>query len=222
MSLHAILFDHDGTLVDSEATHLQLWRQVVAPFGVEIRERDYWEQMLGVPVERNAADLIRIYGIDAGATELVQAKLEANERFLRDSCFPAMPGASRILQSLAGQVRLGLVSGSQRNCVEASLRGHGWQTLFEQVVTGDDVSRNKPRPDGYLKALEQMRLEASDCLAVEDTEVGVRAARAAGLQVIAIRSPLAGSHDFSAASAVVDSLEGAHDWIRTEYKEISS
>ncbi|MFC6670393.1 HAD family hydrolase [Marinobacterium aestuariivivens] len=218
MALQAILFDHDGTLVDSEATHLQLWRQVVAPFGVEIRDQDYWELMLGVPVERNAADLIRLYGLEAEAADLVNAKLDANSRFLAGSFFPAMAGADNVLQDLAGRLRLGLVSGSQRNCVEASLQGHGWTSLFEQVVTGDDVRRNKPQPDGYLKALELMQLEACHCLAVEDTEVGVRAAQAAGLPVIAIRSPLAGSHDFSAACAVVDSLTGARDWITTEFK----
>lgn len=217
MSLQAILFDHDGTLVDSESTHLELWRQVVAPYQVEILEQDYWSQMLGVPIERNAADLIRLYGLDVGVEVLIRAKLDANERFLASSFFPAMPYASDILQTFANRLRLGLVSGSQRNCVEASLRGHGWTPLFEQVVTGDDVSRNKPQPDGYLKALELMQLDAGDCVAVEDTEVGVQAARAAGLPVVAIRNPLSSGHDFSPATAVVDSLKAAHDWIRSEF-----
>ena len=216
MALHAILFDHDGTLVDSEGTHLGLWRQVVAPYGVEIRDQDYWQHMLGVPIERNAADIIRLYGLDADPATLIEAKLAANQRFLDTSFFPAMSGADRVLQALAGRVRLGLVSGSQRNCVEATLRGHGWSALFEQVVTGDDVIRNKPHPDGYRKALELMELEAGSCIAVEDTEVGVCAARAAGLQVIAIRCPLADNHDFSPAVAVVDSLVAAHDWIQQQ------
>jgi len=213
MALKAILFDHDGTLVDSESTHLQLWRQIVAPYGVEIRDSDYWQHMLGVPVERNAADLIRLYGLDADVDTLVAAKLAANARFLADGFFPAMTDADKVLRSLAPRLRLGLVSGSQRNCVEASLRGHGWSALFERVVTGDDVSRNKPHPEGYLQALEQMGLGAGDCVAVEDTEVGVRAARGAGLAVVAIRHPLAGSHDFSQAAAVVESLAEAHAWI---------
>jgi beta-phosphoglucomutase-like phosphatase (HAD superfamily) len=216
MALQAILFDHDGTLVDSEATHLQLWRQVVSPYGVEIADDDYWQHMLGVPLERNAADIVRLYGLDADPAMLIDAKLAANDRFLASNYFAAMEGADRVLQTLAGQVRLGLVSGSQRNCVEASLRGHGWNALFEQVVTGDDVVRNKPHPDGYQRALELMGLEAGDCIAVEDTEVGVCAARAAGLRVVAIRCAQAGNHDFSPASAVVDSLIAAHDWIQQQ------
>lgn len=213
MALKAILFDHDGTLVDSESTHLQLWRQVVAPYGAEIRDQDYWQHMLGVPVERNAADLIRLYRLDAEVDELVAAKLAANARFIADSYFPAMTDADRVLRSLAPRLRLALVSGSQRNCVEASLRGHGWASLFERVVTGDDVTRNKPHPEGYLQALGHLGLAADDCVAVEDTEVGVSAARGAGIAVVAIRNPLASSHDFSQAAAVVGSLAEAHAWI---------
>lgn len=213
MSLQAILFDHDGTLVDSESTHLRLWREVVAPHGIHISDEIYWHQMLGVPLERNATDIIRLYGLDVPADDLIAAKLAANATFLQQTCFPQMPGADRVVRDLAARLRLALVSGSQRNCVEASLRGHAWEPLFEQVVTGDDVPRNKPHPDGYLQALAALGLDAADCIAVEDTEVGVRAARDAGLRVIAIRSPLAGSHDFSYATAVVDGLDRAHAWL---------
>ncbi|KEA62233.1 Beta-phosphoglucomutase [Marinobacterium lacunae] len=213
MSLHAILFDHDGTLVDSEATHMRLWQEVVAPYGVVISEETYWQQMLGVPMEQNAADIVRLYSLDADPATLVNAKLAANDRFLAQNWFPEMPKASEVLTHLAQQLRLGLVSGSQRNCVEASLGGHGWQQLFEQVVTGDDVSHNKPHPEGYLKALALMKIAPENCIAVEDTEVGVQAAHSAGLRVIAIQHPLAVNHDFTAAIEVVDSLTEAQEWI---------
>jgi len=219
MPLHAVLFDHDGTLVDSEATHMQLWREVVAPYGVRISEEEYWQKMLGVPMAQNAADIVRMYGLDAEPEALVRAKIAANERFLARHWFPQMPDAGRILNDLARHCRLALVSGSQRNCVEASLNGHGWQALFEQVVTGDDISRNKPNPDGYLKALELMQLDPAFCVAVEDTEVGVQAALAAGLRVIAIRNPLAENHDFNPATAVVTSLIEAEAWIAARLRD---
>ncbi|GGC01576.1 hypothetical protein GCM10011352_29640 [Marinobacterium zhoushanense] len=200
-------------MVDSEATHMQLWREVVAPYGVQISESEYWQRMLGVPMEQNAADIVRMYGLDADPEALINAKIAANERFLTEHWFPQMPEASRILNHLAQQCRLALVSGSQRNCVNASLSGHGWHALFEQVVTGDDVARNKPHPDGYRKALDLMQLDPQHCVAVEDTEVGVQAAHEAGLRVVAIRNPLAESHDFGPATVVVDSLVEAERWI---------
>ncbi len=213
MTLQAILFDHDGTLVDSEAVNLQLWRQALEPWGLSISDELYWSRMLGVPIRQNAADILQLYRPDASTEQLIAAKLAANEAYLATDYFPQMPGADSVLHALAGQLRLGLVSGSQRNCVQASLRGHNWAPLFEQVVTGDDVTNNKPAPDGYLRALSLMQLDASHCIAVEDTEVGVTAARAAGLRVVAIRSAEAQSHDFSAASIIVNSLTEAHAWI---------
>ncbi|WP_020679454.1 HAD family hydrolase [Marinobacterium rhizophilum] len=213
MTLHAILFDHDGTLVDSEAVNLQLWRQAVAPWGLTISEGHYWSRMLGVPIRQNAIDILQLNSTDASIEQLVAAKLAANEAYLARAYFPQMPGADTVVRALAGELRLGLVSGSQRNCVQASLRGHAWEPLFEHVVTGDDVANNKPAPDSYLRALQLMQLQAQHCIAVEDTEVGVTAARAAGLRVVAIRSAEAQSHDFSAASIIVDSLTEAHAWI---------
>ncbi|MBV1788047.1 HAD family phosphatase [Marinobacterium sp. D7] len=216
MPLRAILFDHDGTLVDSEATHMQLWREVVAPYGVQISDSDYWQRMLGVPMEQNATDIVQMYALEVDPEALIRAKIDANERFLTEHWFPQMPEASRILSHLSQRCRLALVSGSQRNCVDASLHGHGWHTLFEQVVTGDDVTRNKPHPDGYLKALQLMQLDPELCVAVEDTEVGVLAAHDAGLRVIAIRNPLASTHNFGPATVVVDSLIDAEAWITAQ------
>ncbi|MCP8686357.1 HAD family hydrolase [Marinobacterium sedimentorum] len=217
MALHAILFDHDGTLVDSEAVNLQLWRQALEPWGLTISDELYWSRMLGVPIRQNAADILALYRPDASIEQLTAAKLAANAAYLAHAYFPQMPGADTVVRALAGELRLALVSGSQRNCVQASLRGHAWEPLFEHVVTGDDVARNKPAPDGYLQALSLMQLEADNCIAVEDTEVGVTAACAAGLRVVAIRSPEAQSHDFSAASIILDNLTEAHAWIRQQH-----
>ncbi|TCK08585.1 HAD family hydrolase [Marinobacterium mangrovicola] len=213
MKFNAVLFDHDGTLVDSEAIHMQLWREVMTPYGVQISDADYWEKMLGVPMEQSAAELIDLHRLNTSVELISAAKNSANRAFLSNNCFPQIAGATEALKSLAARTRLALVSGSQRDCVEASIRGHGWSSMFEQVVSGDDVERNKPHPDSYLKALELMRQPANASVAVEDTETGVLAARAAGLEVIAIRSPLSASHDFSAATAVVDSLSEAHQWL---------
>jgi HAD superfamily hydrolase (TIGR01509 family) len=222
MALHAILFDHDGTLVDSEAVNLQLWRQALEPWELTISDELYWQRMLGVPIKQNAADILQLYRPDASIDELVAAKLAANETYLASSYFPQMPSADRVVRDLAGQLRLGLVSGSQRNCVEASLRGHAWEPLFEHVVTGDDVAHNKPAPDGYRRALELMQLDADACIAVEDTEVGICAARAAGLGVVAIRSAQAQSHDFSGATVIVHSLVEAHAWLRQQLSDSST
>lgn len=216
MSLKAVLFDHDGTLVDSETTHMALWRKAVEPFGGHISDDEYWQQLLGVPCEQNAELIIQLRNLDISVETLVEAKLHHTDQFLASSCFPQIDGADFIVRDLAERLRLSLVSGAQRVCVEASLNGHGWKGLFEHVVTGDDVPVNKPDPTSYLIAMELMGLRADECIAVEDTQSGVRAATAAGIATVAIRNQFSVSHDFSTAAVEVPDLSAAHAWIRQQ------
>lgn len=215
MSLKAVLFDHDGTLVDSESTHMELWRRAVEPFGGFITDDEYWQGLLGVPCEQNAELIIQLRSLDISVDTLVEAKLRHTDQFLASGCFPQIDSADRVLRELAGILRLGLVSGSQRVCVEASLKGHGWSELFEQVVTGDDVVENKPNPASYLAAMELMGLSAGECVAVEDTQAGVMAASAAGIRTVAIRNQFSASHDFSPAAVKVPNLTAAGCWIKS-------
>lgn len=216
MSLKAVLFDHDGTLVDSETTHMALWRKAIEPYGVTITDEEYCQTLLGVPAERNAEILIEQHGLSLSIEELVATKLGHTHRFLASSCFPQIQNADFILRDLAEQLRLSLVSGAQRVCVEASLNGHDWNGLFEQVVTGDDVPVNKPDPTSYLTAMSLMGLCADECIAVEDTQSGVRAATAAGIPTVAIRNQFSASHDFSTAAVEVPDLNAAYRWIKAQ------
>ncbi|WP_136681562.1 HAD family phosphatase [Neptunomonas sp. XY-337] len=209
MSYAAILFDHDGTLVDSEGTHLTLWREAIAPFGATITGDEYWQRLLGVPAEQNAADLIQLRQLPTTVPDLVATKERLTQAFLASSYFPAMDSADALVRFAAQHLPIALVSGSQGFCIEASLQGHRWKELFTVVVTADDVTRNKPEPDSYLMALDRLNVAGRPCIAIEDTQSGVRAALAAGLDVVAIRNSHSAQHDFSGATYEVPHLAAA-------------
>ncbi|MBV8046750.1 MAG: HAD-IA family hydrolase, partial [Paludibacterium sp.] len=97
--------------------------------------------------------------------------------------------------------------------VAASLREHACFSHFATMVTRDDVAYSKPEPDVYLLALERLELLPDECVAVEDTEAGVRAALAAGLRCVAVPTDLSREHDFSGASARCGGLAEAWAWI---------
>jgi len=215
MELKAVLFDHDGTLVDSEPLHLAIWREVAKEFGAEVSDQQYAELMLGASSSQNAIDIVRLNQLQVEPDVLRQAKVDKTKSFMTRNCFPAIEGASDVLTRCAESFSLALVSGSQRFCVEASLRGHDWSDLFSSVVAGTDVENNKPAPDSYLKALAELNVQADEAIAVEDTETGVTAAVAAGLRVIAISNDSNENHDFSAAEAIVENLAQAGDWIQS-------
>jgi HAD superfamily hydrolase (TIGR01509 family) len=213
--MRAVLFDHDGTLVDSEPTHHRLWNEVLAAYGVRIPDDLYRTLYAGLPTRANAEDVARRFGLAESPERLMQAKLAATRAYLARAAFPLMPGAARALRDLQGfGLRLAVVTGANPDGVQATLRFHGLGPLIEVIVTGDDVPRSKPAPDCYLLALERLGLEAGECVAVEDTEYGLRSAHLAGVPCLAVPTDMSRNHDFSKALAVLENLTAVADRLR--------
>ncbi|TMB57065.1 MAG: HAD family hydrolase [Chloroflexi bacterium] len=110
-----------------------------------------------------------------------------------------------MVERLRGRARLGLASNSSRRLVDTALRTAGLLGAFDAVVTSDDVDHAKPAPDLYLLACERLGVAPGEALALEDTQSGIAAAKAAGLTCIAV--PQFAETDVSAADRVIDSLE---------------
>jgi beta-phosphoglucomutase-like phosphatase (HAD superfamily) len=104
-------------------------------------------------------------------------------------------------------LRLGLVSASPRRVIDAILETVGLSRAFETVVSGDEVARGKPAPDGYLMAARRLAVDPGQCFVVEDTRNGVLAAKAAGMTVAAVPGPATIHEDFSPADLILPSLE---------------
>jgi HAD superfamily hydrolase (TIGR01509 family) len=114
------------------------------------------------------------------------------------------PGAAELLRSLRGRLRLGVASNTPRALVEQAMMSSSLNDAFDVVVTADDVARPKPAPDIYLAACEQLAVEPSQAVALEDSTLGIASARAAGLTVVAV--PQWPSVDTSGADLVLRSL----------------
>lgn len=214
MPIKAVFFDHDGTLVDSEPIHYQLWRDVMATHGVALPESLYRDCYAGIPTADNAVDLVARFAIDEVPMALAEAKNLATRRFLTQHAFPLMSGVRAALAQLqrAG-MRLAIVTGAGSDGVRTTLRQHSLGDFFETFVSGDDVANSKPAPDCYLLAVSRLGLLPSECLAIEDTEHGVNSAAAAGVSCLAVPNDLSRHHDFGRASAVFNDLAAAACWI---------
>ena len=215
MPIKAIFFDHDGTLVDSEPIHYQLWRDVVAAHGVALSEALYRDCYAGIPTADNAVDLVARFALEATPAALADAKNEATRRFLAHNAFPLMPGVRDLVPWCRGAgLRLAIVTGAGNDGVQSTLRQHALGDYFETVVSGDDVIHSKPAPDCYLLAVRRLGLLPSECVAIEDTEHGVNSAAAAGVACLAVPNAMSRQHDFSQATAVLDDLAAAAAWLR--------
>lgn len=209
-----ILFDHDGTLIDSETIHFDLWCDILGDFDVTLTQDFYCKVMAGIPVKQNAVDLVEHFNLDVSPSYLVQRKHECLDSFLETHAFPLMPFAKEtILACTKAGYTLGIVTGGSKKSVEKTLSQYGLRDDISCVVAVEDVARSKPAPDCYQLAMKMLGVSAQECIAVEDTQTGLAAAVAAGLRCVVIPNVLSEHHDFSQATAQCDSLSS---WLKSE------
>lgn len=206
-NVRAVLFDHDGTLVDSEYVHYKLWLQTTGLKASQFTEQMNTMYCVGIPGEQNAQWLIEQFDLAYSVAELIEKKRQVTQHWLSANCFPAMPGASRIMRNFHKLgIRMSIVSGSERFAVDRSVEGNGFSPFLEFITTGEEVPHNKPAPDVYLKALQKLNLPASACIAIEDTQHGVEAAVAAGIPCVAIPNEHSRDQNFQEADLECVSL----------------
>jgi len=184
VSLRAVIFDVDGVLVRSMENHAAAYQKAFAEIGVAIRPEEVYANE-----GRRSREVIESLAQERGL-DLSEAKLEEMNRRKQATFYafgpaPLYPGVRDLLERLhAHGLRLAAVTGTNR----ANVHHHLGElvNLFDVLVTSDDVTRTKPDPEPYLKALEKLRLKPEECVVVENAPLGIRAAKAAGLRVVGV------------------------------------
>jgi HAD superfamily hydrolase (TIGR01509 family) len=184
--LKAVLFDMDGTLVDTEELWWQAVEHVAATLGYELTDADL-PDVLGRSVGHAAALVRRATGTDASLAALA-ADLHVQFASRVESRIVVRPGAVELLDHLPSHgITVGLVSASPRSVVDTVLRTLG-ADRFAVTVTADDTEHTKPAPDPYLMAAHMLGVPTTACVAIEDSPAGVRSAETAGCRVLAVPS----------------------------------
>ena len=205
-TIGAILFDMDGVLMDSEPLHLRATQFVLGDRGGSFTERDNLA-FVG-STDPDVFRVLRIlFDLDTSTAELVHRKRERLIALVRAEGRP-LPGVPEVpLRLRETGLRLGLVSASARPVIDAVLQAVELAGAFETVVSGDEVARGKPAPDGLLMAARRLATDPERCLVVEDSRNGVLAGKAAGMTVAAVPSSTTREQDFSTADLILPSLE---------------
>lgn len=186
-TIKAVLFDLDGTLIDSEYFYFSSWAPILEDsFGLILSFEDWIREFAGHTLVRNVAYLKEQYQIDT--TEDYMWK-RTREAYSKSSMLNVnlMPYAKEVLAMLREKgIRMGLVTSSYQTTVDTVLGNHGLLDCFEFFVTREQVEHAKPNPEPYLLALTKLGLNAREVLAVEDTITGTTSASAAGLMCIGV------------------------------------
>jgi HAD superfamily hydrolase (TIGR01509 family) len=183
----AVVFDLDGVLLDSEQVWNEAKRELVEEHGGRWREQAP-RDMMGMSSPEWSRYLIDELGVPlepAAVSDEVVARLERIYR----ARLPLLDGAPEAVRRLAGRFPLGLASSSNREIIDLFLELTGLAKHFAVTLSSEEVARGKPAPDVYLEAVRRLGAEPERCAAVEDSENGIRAARAAGVRVLALPNP---------------------------------
>ena len=200
----ALVFDFNGTLSHDEPVLFAIYSELFAEHGRPLTEDDYFGTLAGNTEEAIIGGWLEVDG-DALAALVV----ERIERYVRRADGSTIPEALRdAVRHAAARVPVVVVSGAYRREIAPVLERAGLAECFIAVVAADDVTRGKPDPEGYLRALAAIGdgLAAGDVVAFEDTEAGVASARGAGLRCLAVR----GTHPdarLAAADGIVDAID---------------
>ncbi len=192
MNIRAIICDGDGVLFDSEKVHVRAWEQVFEKIGIELSPRDYEvgignadREFLEILVERGKIPVR--YSIEEILKEKFNILMSLSQEV------KLFPGVRETLHTLAREYTLALASNSRREFIlkiveEFSLRGY-----FEKIITKENVRQPKPSPEIYLLAARELGVNPAECVVIEDSVVGIEAAKKAGAVCFAVTHTLPAS-----------------------------
>jgi HAD superfamily hydrolase (TIGR01509 family) len=185
--IQAVVFDLDGVLIDSEhvwdEARRELARERFRPWP-ETATRD----MMGMSSLEWSRYMHEVVGVPDPPEEISREVVRRLEEIYRRD-LPLVEGAVEAVQRLAARWPLGLASSSNRELIDLVLELSGLAPYFRATVSSEEVARGKPEPDVYLEAARGLEVSREHCVAVEDSEAGIRSAKAAGMRVLAIPNP---------------------------------
>lgn len=208
----AFIFDMDGTLVNSEPVGPSTFVQIAKKYGIEPDDNEYntfvqsWKRIGDYIDEKKVlGNFVKQHNLNVEPDKFVDEFFQTYLINLTKA--PALTGVDNFLhEAKQSGYKMVIVSASKTAQIETVLKNHNWQNIFDFIVGEEDITKHKPDPEGYLKAIERIGLPASDCVIFEDAKNGAIAAQAAGAFVIGLREGNTETIDLSAANTVLSSF----------------
>lgn len=228
MTVKAIIFDVDGTLADTEDAHRIAFNKSFAENGLDWNwDVPLYDKLLKVTggkerikyfVETCLPDFVKPTDYDSFVKNLHVVKTAHYNAMLREGLIPLRPGIKQLISDAhGGGIRLAISTTTSPENVATLLEvglGKDWEKHFDAIGCGDIVPNKKPAPDIYFWVLDKLGLPASDCIALEDSNNGLRSALAAGIKTYVTTNPYTHKQDFADAAAVFDDLSDLANFYR--------
>lgn len=180
----ALIFDCDGTLADTMPAHYVAWSKTMTRYGIHFDE-DRFYSLGGVPSAKIADMLAKEFGKTLDPIQVAQEKEVEFISQLRH--IQPIEAVVKIVHEYRGKRPLAVASGAQRHILKQVLEQIGILDCFDALVGSEDTDRHKPEPDVFLEAARRLNVEPKDCVVYEDTDLGIEAAKRAGMKFVDIR-----------------------------------
>lgn len=205
--LEAVIFDMDGVIVDSEPWHLEINLKLYEELGFKLTLEEY-KQFIGKSNIDMWSLLKNKYSLKQSIPELLKMQGEKNIQFLRKQKDGLIEGILPLLKTLKEKgIPAGLASSSSLEYIEAVLNKFKIREYFQVVVTGENMEKGKPAPDIFLYTAKLLGVKPEKCVVIEDSENGVKAAKAGGMRCIGFNNPNSGEQDLRGADWLIDSIK---------------
>jgi HAD superfamily hydrolase (TIGR01549 family) len=200
----AIIFDMDGVLVDSEPFHVQIEKQQFLLNQITVTDEEH-HQYMGVATDVMWKQLAERHSMNVSVEELTeQNRVESIRFFSAVQEIPVMPGLQEALENLSSKnYPMAVASSSFPEIIELILHRTGLKKFFKVVVSSQEAGKSKPEPDVFLLAAQKLGVLPADCLVIEDSKNGIKAAHAAGMRCIAYQGQGANPESQKKADAVI-------------------
>jgi beta-phosphoglucomutase len=186
--LEAVLFDLDGTLIDSEYFHYGCWMDILSTFDIHVSYEEWAITYAGHPLPENCRTIKETFRLDIPIQELMDWRERLSREGFSTKDIRLMPHAAETLEYFKNKgLKIALVTASPRDNVKIIFERNGLGHYFDTMVTRSDVELSKPDPESYLKAVEQLGVDKAACVAFEDTLNGLRSAKGAGVTCYVIQ-----------------------------------
>ena len=183
----AIIFDCDGTLAHTMPLHWETWQLITARYGLTLSEERFYA-MGGMPAREILATLCAEQGVVLDPVAVAHEK--EDEYLSLIAHIEPIEIVVAVARENYGKIPLAVASGGNKPVIEKVLQHIGIRHLFQTIVTNEDVARQKPAPDIFLEAARRLGVPPQHCRAYEDTDLGMQAIRAAGMEAIDVRELL--------------------------------
>ncbi len=209
-----VIFDFDGLLADSEPFHFKAYNEMFERYGHSLNPEEYWVEFTskgkGIAGEIERHNL----KIDADPIDMRKQKFEIYSRLCQSGEIKLFPGAIELVKKLSKKYSTAIASGSWTKDIRSILRGQNAESLFSIILGKESAPKEKPHPDIFLEAANQLKLVPESCFVIEDALKGLEASKAAGMKCVIIRNPLNQNIDFPNADLEFPNLNAFLEFVK--------